>query len=106
MHAIRMLYAPALLALAVHSAPALAADSALTINCQARSLPTLAKISRFTGQHNAHQLYGTRVRLMAEVSRACRLPGASEIRLVQAPHARSARPGDRPVLADAADPAR
>lgn len=60
-------------------------------DCDRRVLPSQREVGEWTGQHNFSQVYDTRQRLMAEISRACRRGGIEAIQVVsrdgQAPRA-------------------
>lgn len=51
-------------------------------DCDHRVLPTQREVGEWTGQHNFAQVYNTRQRLMAGISRVCQKPGVEHVQLV------------------------
>lgn len=95
---------PALLAAC--SAPAFAQDGGLpslpaveatgfVATCAHPALPSQQQVGDWTGLHNPGQVYAARARLMADIGRACRRPGATGIQVLAAIDAR--RDPDRRV---------
>ena len=85
-----LLQAALLAALALASAPAVAAgaDAALApsegirVDCRRPALPRQQAIGELAGQHNLAQVYATRQRAMGEVRRACHREGVAAVLLV------------------------
>lgn len=48
-----------------------------------RALPTQREVGEWTGQNNFAQVYETRQKLMAEVTRACNRAGIEQVQLVR-----------------------
>ncbi len=87
--------------LAACAAPACAQDDGLpslpaveatgfVAACTHPSLPRQQQVGDWTGQHDPGQAYATRVRLMADIRRACRRPGVAGVQVLAATGARRA----------------
>jgi hypothetical protein len=99
--------------LAACAAPAFAQDDGLpslpaveatgfVADCARPGLPSQRQVGDWTGLHNPGQVYAARERLMADIGRACRRPGAAGVQVLAAVDAR--RHPDRRVAIEVLAP--